>query len=102
MKIKFLVLVFILFSNTYLYAQTAELDEINRNIRNEEAELLKLQSEKQNISKQIAVVSSKISNYRMLISELNKERKICENNIVQIRKDIKQTAKEIEDIYDTA
>lgn len=97
MKIKFLVLVFILFSNTYLYAQTAELDEINRNIRNEEAELLKLQSEKQNISKQIAVVSSKISNYRMLISELNKERKICENNIVQIRKDIKQTAKEIED-----
>ena len=97
MKIKFLILVFILFSNTYLYAQTAELDEINRNIRNEEAELLKLQSEKQNISKQIAVVSSKISNYRMLISELNKERKICENNIVQIRKDIKQTAKEIED-----
>lgn len=96
MKIRFLYLVLITLIGSSLHAQTLELEEINRNIRNEEAELLKLQSEKKNISKQIAVVSSKISNYRMLISQLNKERVKCENNVKEIRKNIKQTTKAIE------
>lgn len=96
MKIRFLYLVLIALIGSSLHAQTLELEEINRNIRNEEAELLKLQSEKKNISKQIAVVSSKISNYRMLISQLNKERVKCENNVKEIRKNIKQTTKAIE------
>lgn len=97
MKIKLFFLLIIIFClYGYSFSQTAELEEISRNIRNEEAELLKLQSEKQTISKQIAVVSSKISNYRMLISRLNKERLRCESNIADIRKNIKIISKEIE------
>ena len=96
MKIK-LFLLFIIFGiYGYSFSQTAELEEINRNIRNEEAELAKLQSEKQTISKQIAVVSSKISNFRVLISRLNKERLRCETNIADIRKNINSISKEIE------
>lgn len=100
MKIRFVFIFFILvcvFYNGNAHAQNAELEEINRNIRNEEAELLKLQSEKKNIAKQIAVISSKINNYRMLISELNKERARCERNIADIRKNIKTTSYEIEE-----
>lgn len=96
MKIRLLLTLLITLIGSSLFAQTSSLEEINRNIRNEEAELLKLQSEKKNISKQIAVVSSKINNYRLLISQLNKERVKCENNIQEIRKNIKKTSKEIE------
>ncbi len=79
-----------------VYSQTAKLEDINRHIRSEEAELKKLKSEKQNVTKQIAVVSSKINNYRRLITELNKERARCESNIHNIRNNISQVTKNIE------
>lgn len=76
MKIKyiFFIVFFILF-NISVYGQTASLEEINRNIRSEEVALKKLQSEKSSVTKQIGILASKISNYRTLISEINKERK---------------------------
>lgn len=95
MKIKYLSTVIFLFCTFSVYAQTASLEEINRNIRSEEAELKKLQSEKVSITKQIGVLSSKISNYRKLISELNKEKKRCESNISSIRSNIVKVSKEI-------
>lgn len=98
MKIKFLftavIFLFCIFSG---YTQTVSLEEINRNIRREEAELKKLQTEKVSITKQISVLSSKISNYRMLISELNKEKKRCESNIISIRSNIAKVSKEIDE-----
>lgn len=97
MKIKYLSTVIFLFCTFSVYAQTASLEEINRNIRSEEAELKKLQSEKVSITKQIGVLSSKISNYRKLISELNKEKKRCENNISSIRSNIVKVSKEIDE-----
>ena len=97
MKIKYLLTVIFLFCTFSVYAQTASLEEINRNIRSEEAELKKLQSEKVSITKQIGVLSSKISNYRKLISELNKEKKRCENNISSIRSNIVKVSKEIDE-----
>ncbi len=96
MKIKYiLTFVIFLFYSFAVYGQTASLDEINRNIRSEEAELKKLQSEKSSITKQIGVLSSKISNYKILISELNKEKKRCETNISSIRTNIGRVSKEI-------
>lgn len=97
MKIKYLLTVIFLFCTFSVYAQTASLEEINRNIRSEEAELKKLQSEKVSITKQIGVLSSKISNYRKLISELNKEKKRCESNISSIRSNIVKVSKEIDE-----
>ena len=97
MKIKYLSTVIFLFCTFSVYAQTASLEEINRNIRSEEAELKKLQSEKVSITKQIGVLSSKISNYRKLISELNKEKKRCESNISSIRSNIVKVSKEIDE-----
>ena len=97
MKIKYLSTVIFLFCTFSVYAQTASLEEINRNIRSEEAELKKLQSEKKSITKQIGVLSSKISNYRKLISELNKEKKRCESNISSIRSNIVKVSKEIDE-----
>lgn len=97
MKIKYLSTVIFLFCTFSAYAQTASLEEINRNIRSEEAELKKLQSEKVSITKQIGVLSSKISNYRKLISELNKEKKRCESNISSIRSNIVKVSKEIDE-----
>ena len=97
MKIKYLLTVIFLFCTFSVYAQTAFLEEINRNIRSEEAELKKLQSEKVSITKQIGVLSSKISNYRKLISELNKEKKRCESNISSIRSNIVKVSKEIDE-----
>lgn len=97
MKIKYLSTVIFLFCTFSVYAQTASLEEINRNIRSEEAELKKLQSEKVSITKQIGVLSSKISNYRKLISELNKEKKRCESNINSIRSNIVKVSKEIDE-----
>lgn len=97
MKIKYLLTVIFLFCTFSVYAQTASLEEINRNIRSEEAELKKLQSEKVSITKQIGVLSSKISNYRKLISELNKEKKRCESNINSIRSNIVKVSKEIDE-----
>lgn len=97
MKIKYLLIVIFLFCTFSVYAQTASLEEINRNIRSEEAELKKLQSEKVSITKQIGVLSSKISNYRKLISELNKEKKRCESNISSIRSNIVKVSKEIDE-----
>ncbi len=97
MKIKYLSTVIFLFCTFSVYAQTASLEEINRNIRSEEAELKKLQSEKVSITKQIGVLSSKISNYRKLISELNKEKKRCESNIRSIRSNIVKVSKEIDE-----
>ena len=97
MKIKYLLTVIFLFCTFSVYAQTASLEEINRNIRSEEVELKKLQSEKVSITKQIGVLSSKISNYRKLISELNKEKKRCESNISSIRSNIVKVSKEIDE-----
>ena len=98
MKIKVLFTAAILFLYTFsVYSQTVSLEEINRNIRSEEAELKKLQSEKKSITKQISVLSSKISNYRKLISELNKEKKRCESNISSIRSSIVKVSKEIDE-----
>ena len=98
MKIKVLYTAAILFLYTFsVYSQTVSLEEINRNIRSEEAELKKLQSEKKSITKQISVLSSKISNYRRLISELNKEKKRCESNISSIRSSIVKVSKEIDE-----
>ena len=98
MKIKVLYTAAILFLYTFsVYSQTVSLEEINRNIRSEEAELKKLQSEKKSITKQISVLSSKISNYRRLISELNKEKKRCESNISSIRSNIVKVSKEIDE-----
>lgn len=98
MKIKVLFTAAILFLYTFsVYSQTVSLEEINRNIRSEEAELKKLQSEKKSITKQISVLSSKISNYRRLISELNKEKKRCESNISSIRSSIVKVSKEIDE-----
>ena len=98
MKIKFLFTALLfLFCTFSVYAQTVSLEEINRNIRSEEAELKKLQTEKVSITKQISVLSSKISNYRMLISELNKEKKRCESNISSIRSNIVKVSKEIDE-----
>ena len=97
MKINYLLTVIFLFCTFSVYAQTASLEEINRNIRSEEAELKKLQSEKVSITKQIGVLSSKISNYRKLISELNKEKKRCESNISSIRSNIVKVSKEIDE-----
>lgn len=97
MKIKYLLTGFFLFYTFSVYAQNASLEEINRNIRSEEAELKKLQSEKVSITKQIGVLSSKITNYRRLISELNKEKKRCESNISSIRINIKKVSKEIDE-----
>lgn len=97
MKIKYLLTVIFLFCTFSVYAQTASLEEINRNIRSEEAELKKLQSEKVSITRQIGVLSSKISNYRKLISELNKEKKRCESNISSIRSNIVKVSKEIDE-----
>lgn len=97
MKIKYLLTVIFLFCTFSVYAQTVSLEEINRNIRSEEAELKKLQSEKVSITKQIGVLSSKISNYRKLISELNKEKKRCESNISSIRSNIVKVSKEIDE-----
>lgn len=97
MKIKYLLTVIFLFCTFSVYAQTASLEEINRNIRSEEAELKKLHSEKVSITKQIGVLSSKISNYRKLISELNKEKKRCESNISSIRSNIVKVSKEIDE-----
>ena len=57
MKIKYiLTFVIFLFYSFAVYGQTASLEEINRNIRSEEAELKKLQSEKSSITKQIGVL----------------------------------------------
>ena len=98
MKIKFILTgLLLLFYTVCVYAQTASLEEINRNIRSEEAELKKLQSEKMSITKQISVLSSKISNYHILISELNKEKKRCESNINSIRSSIIKVSKEIDE-----
>lgn len=98
MKIKVLFTAAILFLYIFsVYSQTVSLEEINRNIRSEEAELKKLQSEKKSITKQISVLSSKISNYRRLISELNKEKKRCESNISSIRSSIVKVSKEIDE-----
>lgn len=98
MKIKFLFTALLFLFYTFsVYAQTVSLEEINRNIRSEEAELKKLQTEKVSITKQISVLSSKISNYRMLISELNKEKKRCESNISSIRSNIIKVSKEIDE-----
>lgn len=98
MKIKFLFTALLFLFYTFsVYAQTVSLEEINRNIRSEEAELKKLQTEKVSITKQISVLSSKISNYRMLISELNKEKKRCESNISSIRSNIVKVSKEIDE-----
>lgn len=96
MKIKtaaFIVLsFFIAFS---AHAQTAALDEINRNIRNEEAALKKLRAEKGAVVRRLELISSKISNYRALIAELDKERVICENKIKKLRSSIVSVSKEI-------
>lgn len=98
MGIKFLfTAVIFLFSTFSVYAQNVSLEEINRNIRREEVELKKLQTEKVSITKQISVLSSKISNYRMLISEINKEKKRCEGNISSIRSNIVKVSKEIDE-----
>ena len=98
MKIKFLFTALLFLFYTFsVYAQTVSLEEINRNIRSEEAELKKLQAEKVSITKQISVLSSKISNYRILISELNKEKKRCESNISSIRSNIVKVSKEIDE-----
>ena len=98
MKSKFILTgLLLLFYTVCVYAQTASLEEINRNIRSEEAELKKLQSEKMSITKQISVLSSKISNYHILISELNKEKKRCESNINSIRSSIIKVSKEIDE-----
>lgn len=98
MRIKFLfTAVIFLFSTFSVYAQNVSLEEINRNIRREEVELKKLQTEKVSITKQISVLSSKISNYRMLISEINKEKKRCESNISSIRSNIVKVSKEIDE-----
>lgn len=97
MKIRlFLTAVLFLSYVFFAYGQSSSLKEINKNIRSEEAELKKLQAEKSSITKQIAVLSSKISNYRMLISEINREKKKCEQSIRHIRTDIKRVSKEIE------
>ena len=97
MKIKLLFTALFLFSAYYSVGQNASLEDINRNIRSEEAELKKLQSEKSSVIKQISVISSKISNYRRLISELNKERVKCESSIKNIRVNINKVSKEIEE-----
>ena len=81
MKTKLLFTALFLFTACYSFGQNSSLEDINRNIRSEEAELKKLQSEKSSVTKQISVISSKISNYRRLISELNKERVKCETSI---------------------
>lgn len=96
MKIKLIILLLIFCClYNYGYSQTAQLEDINRNIRNEESELKKLKKEKQSVSKQISVVSSKINNYRKLIWELNKERQKVEKNIQTIRANITQVTKDI-------
>lgn len=97
MKIKLLFTALFLFTAYYSFGQNASLEDINRNIRSEEAELKKLQSEKSSVIKQISVISSKISNYRRLISELNKERVKCESSIKNIRVNINKVSKEIEE-----
>lgn len=98
MKIKFTLFFILLLGCIFsAYGQTASLEEISRNIRSEEAELKKLQTEKVSITKQISVLSSKISNYRKLISELNKEKKRCEINISSIRSNIVKVSKEIDE-----
>lgn len=97
MKIKLLFTALFLFTACYSFGQNSSLEDINRNIRSEEAELKKLQSEKSSVTKQISVISSKISNYRRLISELNKERVKCETSIKNIRVNIRKVSKEIEE-----
>lgn len=96
MKIKLILTVLFILYAFSVFAQAVSIKEINKNIRSEEAELKKLQSEKNSIAKQIGVISSKISNYRMLISELNKERKKCERSISGIRINIKKVSREID------
>ncbi len=96
MKIKYIFfIVFFIVFNISVYGQTVSLEEINRNIRSEEVALKKLQSEKSSVTKQIGILSSKISNYRTLISEINKERKKCEDSIRSIRNNINKISKEI-------
>ncbi len=56
MKISFLLLIFIFF-HTYCYSQTASLEEINRNIRNEEANLKKMKKKKSSIVKKVDILS---------------------------------------------
>lgn len=97
MKTKLLFTALFLFTAYYSFGQNSSLEDINRNIRSEEAELKKLQSEKSSVIKQISVISSKISNYRRLISELNKERVKCESSIKNIRVNINKVSKEIEE-----
>lgn len=95
MKIKLFVFIILLYSFN-IYGQTSSIDEINRNIRSEEASLKELQKEKSSVVKQINVISSKISNYKKLLKEINREKIKCEANIKELRKKIADTSKNIE------
>lgn len=95
MKIKIFIIFIFLYSFN-LYGQTSSIEEINRNIRSEEASLKELQKEKNSVVKQMSVISSKISNYKKLLQEINKEKIKCEANIRDLRKKINETSKNIE------
>lgn len=77
------------------YARNASLDEIQKNIRNEENELKKIRAEKGAALKQLKIIDSKIGNYKKLISQLKREQLLAEIKIKNIREEVKRISENI-------
>ncbi len=89
-KVTIFLLLVLLYADSY--AQSAsEIADLNRQIKNEENAIKKLQSEKASTTKQLAAIKQKQDTYKRLLSTLNTSISDSDKKLKTIQQDVKKT-----------